>query len=726
MLRTAGKLLEAINLYGIAHEEDPTDSRPLANRSACWFERGAYDEAAMDSDRALSLVAEGERAKLLCRAGKAHLFAGHVDSAAACFSEAERTGGLDEACTRFAAALQVVDAAASIGPCELPVCRPAPVTVLEYYASSNERARSAFGGRVTRDDSGHHEEQKEDRLLLRGKQGVAAFFGGCGDGRHVMHTLMDAHEQLAQLSARERHDYKLALILNDHCPASLARVFVLLVLVEQFGAAAYRQRVCIAEEDEDVARGGEPSQRMTQLAKDVYARSWLLYYTQLGAFLPPALATALQEILATYSRGRPPRWIRCDERTWQSVQQILDAWANTPLTAKWMDRMYEPPSMQASGHSRHSPNLDPASAAPLRAAEKENEDGFIECIRGMPDEKLMEWDHVPGASASEKRQALEEFARGGGLMEADRLTKYAKVTSKEEIAFFDAAKVLPEPDKGASLVEATDLYDGPSSRLRFSWRPNPTLVDHGRLHDAQRTHGAAHHVNDRQPVNLHPFDDVAELTAGGTDSPALTREELQRDDRGLFDSVWSSLYVPCGLSLHDMASHMPGFAITLEPGDMHAAVERHSRAIVFDRCWLSNVPDYTSMLHALLYFVPSMAADSSAVMEHTLLLVGMMGSNGRRAAALLLPLLPLLPLLLLLPCCRCAAAADCRWFECVVDRQPCSTRTCCSTTSTATPASARSTSLFSPAQRSSLGTCTTVMVGHAGSAAPPTAGVGTL
>ena len=351
----AGKLLEAINLYGIAHEEDPTDSRPLANRSACWFERGAYDEAAMDSDRALSLVAEGERAKLLCRAGKAHLFAGHVDSAAACFSEAERTGGLDEACTRFAAALQVVDAAASIGPCELPVCRPAPVTVLEYYASSNERARSAFGGRVTRDDSGHHEEQKEDRLLLRGKQGVAAFFGGCGDGRHVMHTLMDAHEQLAQLSARERHDYKLALILNDHCPASLARVFVLLVLVEQFGAAAYRQRVCIAEEDEDVARGGEPSQRMTQLAKDVYARSWLLYYTQLGAFLPPALATALQEILATYSRGRPPRWIRCDERTWQSVQQILDAWANTPLTAKWMDRMYEPPSMQASGHSRHSP-----------------------------------------------------------------------------------------------------------------------------------------------------------------------------------------------------------------------------------------------------------------------------------------------------------------------------------------------------------------------------------
>ena len=304
----------------------------------------------------------------------------------------------------------------------------------------------------------------------------------------------------------------------------MARVFVLLVLFREVGEAAKDCKEAGEELDHDLARA-------------YMAKCWLLYYTQLGAFIPPMLACDLRAILIRFSRDAPPPWIRCTESTWRAVQAVLVAWAESPLDAAAMDKRYKPRSHFFS---------------------------FDDC---------------------------------------------KDVSSREEVAFFDASHVLPEPTQGASILECDDLYDGSPKRLRFGWQPNPTLVDHSSLHVSQRTHGG--HVCEQQSVLLSPFDDASYFTAASKALVHLHQPEL-------FATMLTGMYLPCGLALQDLC-RLPKFAITLELGDMHTAVESCGPAH-FDRCWLSNVPDYTSMLQALLYFVPALK-DGAAVMEHTLLLV---------------------------------------------------------------------------------------------------------
>ena len=93
-----------------------------------------------------------------------------------------------------------------IRPCDLPVSRPAPVSMLEFYYSSNERARSALGGRIVRGDDGAEREALNERHLLSGKEDrrVAVFFGGGGDGRQLLRTLEDVHGQLLSMPSEER------------------------------------------------------------------------------------------------------------------------------------------------------------------------------------------------------------------------------------------------------------------------------------------------------------------------------------------------------------------------------------------------------------------------------------------------------------------------------------------------------------------------------------------
>ena len=87
----------------------------------------------------------------------------------------------------------------------------------------------------------------------------------------------------------------------------------------------------------------------------------------------------------------------------------------------------------------------------------------------------------------------------GSLNCSDRMGRYMKVSTPDELGFFIASHVLPEPPNGASLLGAEDLYDGPVRRLRSGWRPNPTLVKNTQLSAAQRSHGAPQHV-----CELHP------------------------------------------------------------------------------------------------------------------------------------------------------------------------------------------------------------------------------
>lgn len=84
------------------------------------------------------------------------------------------------------AALQREPLVSQISPTELSSCRPSPCGVSEFYVISNEDPLSALGGRIVEG------EEQPDRVSLGERRSpVRVFFGGIGDGRHGLRTLID-------------------------------------------------------------------------------------------------------------------------------------------------------------------------------------------------------------------------------------------------------------------------------------------------------------------------------------------------------------------------------------------------------------------------------------------------------------------------------------------------------------------------------------------------------
>jgi hypothetical protein len=168
-----------------------------------------------------------------------------------------------------------------------------------------------------------------------------------------------------------------------------------------------------------------------------------------------------------------------------------------------------------------------------------------------------------------------------------------------------------------------------SGRLGQLWHPNVTLVDVPYL-------GAQCGGQPCQPQELYlePFQIVKQLATGL--GPL--------DGRSLFHSTIST-FRPAARALADLLAGGQ-VKLSLEVGDAHAAFERvtgHGAPLcTFDRIYLSNVPDYTSMLNAFLYFSPALRrggrngddgdgeerpAVEPAVLEHELLLNTLLWSS---------------------------------------------------------------------------------------------------
>jgi len=604
-----GKIGEAAQWYSMAHRLSPTDPKPLSNRAACWLELGEYAQAAGDTQEALRLSnEEPDRVKLLGRLGKAQFFAGEAAAAADTLRRVHDGGGLDAASTHLLAALE--DWSDDALQCEhsvasLPTCRPSPISVLEYYPISNEDACSALGGRVVRGRG----EQAEDRLSIGGKRRLRIFFGGCADGRHVFRTLMDLFNQLGQWPAKKRQAFEIELTLNDHKAESLARDVVVLALLYELGelGAAIKEEGSTGEAALHAAVEGR--------VKAVSNLQWLLYYTLLGAFMPPAMSNHLQVRLTRLATEPPPSWIRCDDVSWGRLQETLSAWAHSSFTAKAMNSMLAgSPNKDYRGDmtSGESETFDEWTNSAAAA----NREGFLAVMAAMPDDQVMAIPNVPGGTAKEKREALRLFANSPAFLSSQKQHS-SRVAPAEDVEFWEASRVLPEPSSGHSSLGEEQLYkSAPPKKLRLGWCANPTLVDHSQLSEAQRTHGRGArgaHVFGEQVLCLDPFEIVNAMTAG---LPTTTKGPTT-----FYDVVMHELLVPLSLALHQL-SHGTRFALRPQWGDMHAAVEARDAgaAGVYDRCCLSNVPDYTSMLNTFLYFIPALPADGEAVIEHTLLL----------------------------------------------------------------------------------------------------------
>ena len=115
---------------------------------------------------------------------------------------------------------------------------------------------------------------------------------------------------------------------------------------------------------------------------------------------------------------------------------------------------------------------------------------------------------------------------------------------------------------------------------------------------------------------VDPFSIVKQLTDGGGHTGLGPL-----DGRSLFHSAIGALR-PAATALAELLSRGQ-LQLRMEWGDAHAVMEQlrmTDSTLLLDRIYLSNVPDYTSMLNAFLYFVPALRGGGDGLFEHELLL----------------------------------------------------------------------------------------------------------
>ena len=628
---TAKRFYEAIEWYTAAIS--PGDSRPKANRAAAFLEVGDYGACEKDVADALLLVEPDAAAKLYCRLAKAQAYAGKYDEALESFMKV--SGEVDTTSAQLQAALhRIRDQAPDCCPyqaSELPSCRAGPITACEFYTISNEDPKSALGGRFVQ-----HVEQA-DRVALDGSRIVRIFFGGVGDGRHVLSTLIDLRRRLPS------HAPPVEMTLNDVKAETLARDLLLLTLLHDLG-------VSLAGGDARHGAGGGADSMESNSPAAMAALQ--LYYVYLGVFVPPEqharLSTAIHRLASSEA---PPSLVSCSEVTWRALRGVFQGWATSPLlTVPLVDSMYNVSPDDGGELARDYAGT--AGAPQLAAMEEERRRGFIEFVQQCDESTLNAMPGVPGATAAEKRATMLSMANSPEFGEIDRSSSSGDPCSlsaeyKREFVFWAHSKLLPLPDSwrtahgcesygGTNGVASAKEYDGAaqkqlgrlrarSGRLGQLWHPNVTLVDVPYI--GAQCGGLP---CPPQELYLEPFKIVQQLATGL--GPL--------DGRSLFHSTIST-FRPAARALADLLAGGQ-VKLSLEVGDAHAAFERvtgqGAPLCTFDRIYLSNVPDYTSMLNAFLYFSPALrrggrngddgdGEERPAVLEHELLLNTLLWSS---------------------------------------------------------------------------------------------------
>lgn len=595
------KFHEAIELYTEAHTVASTDYRPVSNRAAAWFELADYRKAAEDSRLALTLPMEDKnRLKILLRAAKSHLYLGeYLESSAAYFEAAEVGLEQSELLQRMgAAAADMLTeggvASMSLRLTRVPICRPSPVSVLEFYPIGNESAFSLLDGPMGSLDPSvrgygrswpmAREQQEAARLVAQAE--LTCFLGGAGDCRHALRTIL----HYTTLDAEQEQDMKrtLDVTLNDINILSVARAYVIFELLHELGKQLAAPSVTGSE--------------------GIAELELLLYYIYFGPYLMPHQAEKLQQLLLLLSEQPTPTgaWIDCPPHVWTAMRATFKAWSETKVSSREMDAMARV-AFDAPDHE------------PLYRRKEAGKADWLARIDAMPDSEVANTPMPPLTSVSEKRKAMRtlyddpEFDPFDNVPDDD-----GEVSTKpgEDEAWLTTRLLPLPPERRAAHAK---LFSGHPTEQRAAWCGNVTMVDVDSLEFRRQQPSGFASPGDgprgQQMIVANPFTIIHALTANGhTIGPP--GKPCRRDGRSLFHSAMGILR-PCASAIHGLAL-AERLCVRFEAGDLHSPLE--ARAATFDRVYVSNVPDYTSLLNTFLYAVPALKPVLHCTVQHQVLL----------------------------------------------------------------------------------------------------------
>ena len=467
-------------------------------------------------------------------------------------------------------------------------------------------------------------------------------YGGAGDGRHMLATILHAHRMWVD---DDEPDFTLRCTMNDINAQVLAKDILVLVVTHRIGK--------LAQEYDLMHEEREP-----------YLLAVVLYYATLGHAMPAVVYDKLQSLVQelflnqdykSFREAYP--WIYVTESDWETFVRVFSHWADTSMYEPPLPSVKKvlathipatkPPTVESMSRTLGMAGMEGATErmrqgeedrqAELEAAKAEISDintwdsdfrAMIEAMvgEGATDEMLL--DHAMKMLANMTPDDLEAGPKHASALPLDK--QYLEATH----ALLPPTRhscPMPELSRETDFIFA-DKLDRTSEKMsqamrdhlsfiHKNWKTNPVKFD-----PEWYFLGSGH----MSPDNMNPVIDWTEAYFQGQVLSTLT-EAPDEDERYLYDSTLLELFIQfqwnLGISLVDL-EESSSLVVEVNNGSIlgfgdvvqNKAEERRAAGlpISYSRIFLSNVPDYVGMLSTFIQMQPLLGEASPGITKSTL------------------------------------------------------------------------------------------------------------
>jgi tetratricopeptide (TPR) repeat protein len=645
----------ACNARGEEDDKEALARRAVlfSNRSNCSFELGEYSGAVEDAEACINILDEGEGSNvaLLCknlwRLARSLFylekesrqidevldklveksFSSNTDTykkqAETMKKQVEYYRTLDESKN------DTLSSSSSFQPILLRSALMSPYT--EYHPFGHDYLESAL--KVSSDTS---KSIRLNKLTDEELSSLGVLFGGVGDGRHVLATILDAHHQYQQMDEEKKGLLKVHLTLNDINAQVMAKNVLVLVILERLGE--------IAPEVADM-----------ETNEEAWLLSLVLMYVTLGYVMPLIVFTKLQELVerifidSTYEGFRQAHAaLYISPADWAKLVNVTSYWVDP--TSK-----YPYPRLLASGPIVLQQIAVPGTGRGdlFKSFEEwdewmenggENYDETMQQKRNALRAKVSDSSQLPpamldairhdiGQDATDEEiveHALEQIDRMTtgvpedekcGVLLVDQMfyaTTHALLFPLENPHFEDLNKEMkPIRDKVQSSSPSTELQKAMlpfQKEIYKTWKVNPVKFD---PYWNCLTQGDAKSRDNFNAVKewiefFHTDDIQALLMEKQLFGVGLAKASLH--------ACVSKFYWNAAKAMRNIRDHL---VLEVSLGGITdfgglvqhniAERQRHGLPTRYDRILMSNIPDYTGMLSTFTQVAPLLHDDRDTI-----------------------------------------------------------------------------------------------------------------
>jgi hypothetical protein len=470
-------------------------------------------------------------------------------------------------------------------------------------------------------------EDKNTRIDLNQQQSLKFFMGGFGDARHFYTSLIDLHEKAQTLPAQKQNNLSVFFLLNDIKPHALARVLIILSLLRKLAEFKHEQ----------IGAEAEPT-------KIAAALMYVFACNVMPSYLESFVAETIKTLVETGLTDSYWKFLNIDDNSWNQTKKVLQQWTlASPIPTQRMMRIWSR-SMTEDTSFYDQPNASSSFKDQLAKKSEQYREDFLNALNKLPDDADMFVSNKHGLSGKEMKQKMIKNME-------------TKVFTFDEIKNISESTIDSKPiqktrknnklAKNLTYLMPPELIQDKQEQLLWSEYISALEAQQEDLDESEIKKKLENYVKKHWKSNVSILDYDWHAVIGENDlklgeNYSTILDQLFRylphhepaNSGCLFD--WFALYfyllaksvkfltdLSC-LTVESRIDDVNNVVAELAAQAKRKAIENEQDLdeLKFDRMYLSNIPDYTSMIYVFVECMPMLKFGKSFIRCNVLMNTG--------------------------------------------------------------------------------------------------------